>query len=138
MSEDSAEAYARQTAEREMPNGILDYLRKLAPDIGDKALKPSASSTPIIVFLRARCTDGHSSQNCCMARLLGTQPDFLHQAENPWIKEVVESLGHKCLFLPKFHCELNIIEYFWGASKRYTRENCDYSWGGFSGPSRSG
>ena len=39
----------------------------------------------------------------------------------------ITSAGHKVLFYPKFHCELNAIEYYWGAAKRYTRENCDYS-----------
>lgn len=81
--------------------------------------------------LRARCKDEHSANgNCCMEMLLGSQPDFVHQAKYPWIREVVESLGHKCILLPKFHCELNIIEYFWGASKRYTREHCRYNWDG--------
>ncbi|CAK5269368.1 unnamed protein product [Mycena citricolor] len=43
------------------------------------------------------------------------------------VQEVVEDAGHLCLLLPKFHCELNFIEYFWGAVKKYLRNNCDYT-----------
>ncbi|KAJ7216055.1 hypothetical protein GGX14DRAFT_359245, partial [Mycena pura] len=38
--------------------------------------------------------------------------------------------GHICIFLPKFHCEINFIRYLWGAVKRYLRENCDYMFEG--------
>src|ERR1043165_5444253 len=46
------------------------------------------------------------------------------------LQELIEVAGHVCIFYPKFHCELNFIERYWGASKRYARENCDYSWSG--------
>ncbi len=35
------------------------------------------------------------------------------------VQEVIEAAGHLCIFLPKFHCELNFIEFFWGWVKRY-------------------
>ena len=35
--------------------------------------------------------------------------------------------GHTCVFIPKFHCELNPIERVWSQSKRCTRAYCDYT-----------
>jgi hypothetical protein len=65
------------------------------------------------------------SIDCCARRLLSQQPDFLEQKSS--VQEVIEAAGHLCIFLPKFHCELNFIEFFWGAVKNYLQEHCDYT-----------
>ena len=66
-----------------------------------------------------------ASVNCCAKRLLETQLDF--QEQRSLVQEVIEAAGHLSIFLPKFHCELNFIEYFWGTIKKYLRDHCDYT-----------
>ena len=39
----------------------------------------------------------------------------------------LESKGHKALYLPKFHPELNPIERILAQSKRYTKAYCKYT-----------
>lgn len=56
------------------------------------------------------------AEDCCMQRVLALQKDF--KEEKPLLQVVIEEAGHKCLFLPKFHCELNPIEMVWGQAKR--------------------
>ena len=76
--------------------------------------------------LRMSCKNCKSGETrCCAKRILDLQQDFL--AQRSLVQEVIEAAGHFCIFLPKFHCELNFIEFFWGAVKRYLRENCDYT-----------
>lgn len=62
---------------------------------------------------------------CCAQSVLAAQPDF--QEQKSVIQELLESRGHFVLFYPKFHCECNWIERFWGGCKQITRENCTYS-----------
>ncbi|CAB4492243.1 unnamed protein product [Rhizophagus irregularis] len=56
-----------------------------------------------------------TKNDCCAVRILSLQPDFA--AQRPLIQEIIEDRGHKIIFYPKFHCELNFIEQFWGAAK---------------------
>ena len=66
--------------------------------------------------------------SCCATHIMSLQPDF--QAQWSLVQETIEAAGHLCIFLPKFHCELNFIEFFRGAVKKYLREHCDYSYSG--------
>jgi hypothetical protein len=76
--------------------------------------------------LRGKCKKCPiDDDHCCCKSILARQPDFL--AQKSLVQEVVEAAGHLCIFLPKFHCELNFIEFFWGAVKKYLRDNCDYT-----------
>src|SRR6185369_4983678 len=65
---------------------------------------------------------------CCARHILASQVDFKNQ--KPLLQEIIEAKGHKVVFYPKFHCELNYIEMYWGAAKRYVRQHCDYTWKG--------
>ena len=58
-----------------------------------------------------------TGKTCCMQRVLMEQQDFC--SEKPLLQLVIERTGHKCYFLPKFHCELNPIEMYWGWAKKF-------------------
>jgi hypothetical protein len=64
--------------------------------------------------------------------VLAAQPDFAGQKSvlEETILATRDEAGnglHQVIFFPKFHCELNHIELYWAAAKRYSRANCDYS-----------
>lgn len=63
--------------------------------------------------------------DCCAAQILKNQDDF--KSQQSLVQEVITNAGHLCIFLPKYHCELNFIEFFWGAVKKYLRDHCDYT-----------
>ena len=46
------------------------------------------------------------------------------------VERILNRFGHRVIYLPKFHPELNPIERVWGKAKRYTRDHCDYSYEG--------
>ena len=67
----------------------------------------------------------NNKDDCCNKRILECQDDF--QQQKSLVQETIEAAGHLCIFLPKFHCELNYIEFFWGVVKKYLCNNCDYT-----------
>lgn len=56
---------------------------------------------------------------------MSLQPDFQNQKTK--LEEAILSHGHLSLLYPKFHCELNWIEHYWGAAKWYLRKHCKYT-----------
>jgi hypothetical protein len=60
-----------------------------------------------------KCPPGCS--DCCCCWLLFMQPDFV--AQKSQLQELIELCGHLCDFYPKYHCELNFIEQYWGVAK---------------------
>jgi hypothetical protein len=63
-------------------------------------------------------------ERCARGRL-ALEPDF--RAQKCRVEETIEKYGHLVTFLPKYHPELNPIEYVWGRSKIYARQHCSYS-----------
>ncbi|EIN05877.1 hypothetical protein PUNSTDRAFT_115780 [Punctularia strigosozonata HHB-11173 SS5] len=72
--------------------------------------------------MQAKCSPvcPWENEQCCMARLLSKQDDFRNQVS--LLEKKITERGHLCMFLPKFHCELNPIEMYWGWAKyRYRK-----------------
>lgn len=79
--------------------------------------------------LKLECSHEHTNAvDCCARGILSHQLDF--QLQKNAIVEACEFNGCIADFYPKFHCELNFIERYWGYAKRAAREQCDYSMNG--------
>ena len=63
-----------------------------------------------------------------MRKTLKEMHDFKY--EKTKVETLVAGRGHRCIFIPKYHCELNPIERVWGHAKQYTRSHCDYTFAG--------
>ena len=60
-----------------------------------------------------------------MRKELAGHPDFKHEMN--MIERFLRQKGHICIFLPKFHPELNPIERVWAQLKRFTKGHCKYT-----------
>ena len=60
-----------------------------------------------------------------MVKKVQEMTDFKFQKTK--VEETILNQGHRVMFIPKFHCELNPIEHVWCQAKHYTRSHCDYS-----------
>ena len=70
-------------------------------------------------------TDGRP---CCIVWMLMQEEDF--KAQRNAVEELIIAAGHKVIFLPKYHPELNFIERIWGHFKRWLRSHCEYNMSG--------
>ena len=102
------------------PKGMLQVAR-------ERGLLDGLTNQPIQKCKKCPvASDSSTTVKCCLNRILSQEPDFA--SEISALQKTVINRGHKCLFLPKFHCELNPIECAWGDSKKTCRRECDYSW----------
>ena len=60
-----------------------------------------------------------------MRKELASHRDF--RDEKNKLEYFLHNCGHACLFIPKYHCEVNPIERCWSQAKRYTRAYCNYN-----------
>jgi hypothetical protein len=85
----------KMTTEAGVPKGLQQTLKEQGFNIHGMRVKCSL----VCPF---------KNNNCCMAWLLSKQDDF--QLQILLLKQKIHMHGHICVFLPKFHCELNPIE----------------------------
>ena len=79
--------------------GQAKGLQQTLEERGFNVEKMKTKCAPVCAF---------ENERCCMARLMSKQDDFRSQKSQ--LEEMITERGHLCIFLPKFHCELNPIE----------------------------
>ena len=82
-----------------LPNGQAKGLQQVLEEHGFNIQKMCAKCTPVCPW---------ENTDCCMGQLLSKQDDFINQLL--MLETIIKEAGHECVFLPKFHCELNPIE----------------------------
>ncbi|KAF8231019.1 hypothetical protein L208DRAFT_1279257, partial [Tricholoma matsutake] len=86
-----------------LPDGRPKGLEHVLTEQGFDVCNMHAKCVPVCPF---------ENTDCCMAQLLSKQDDFINQES--MLESLIKQAGHKCVFLLKFHCELDPIEMYWG------------------------
>ena len=98
----------------------------LKKQCGRKKATASDNITETIEQYEARIADRcEVGKGCCALRIFEAEEDFKNEIS--LLESIIQAAGHEVIFYPKFHSELNYIEYYWAAFKRYTRDNSQYS-----------
>ena len=100
-------------------------LKKTAEELFDDEMLRAAGREDQIVDKVVHVGVGADGKPCCTVWALDQFEDFKNQLNA--VEEWVRKHGHKCVFLPKFHPELNFIERFWGYCKWWLRKYCKYT-----------
>ena len=83
--------------------------------LAERGIVPKAKT---IAKCSPRCYE--TGVDCCYARILHNQKDFKHQKSA--LETLVNAKRHSVVCLPKFHCECNPIEMYWGYAKYLYRQ----------------
>ena len=94
-----------------------------SPTCADLSMAGQAKGIKTVLKERGLWDDGFKLPHA--RGFLSQQPDFLEQKS--MVEELFATTDHRAIFLPKFHCEFNFIEMYWGAIKYYCRANCNYT-----------
>ena len=114
-----------------LERGLIDGTSRLKSKCGtaDKKKRKDAKAKEGIGIGESVEVPKHAGvlngEACCLEYLLSEQPDFKDQQNA--IQELVISRGHYCIFLPKYHPELNFIERYWSRVKWHARQYSDGS-----------
>ena len=90
-----------------------------------KLVMEDGTAKGLRMVLMERGVDVNNMTREDMILEISQHEDFIN--EKPTVAAYLTSRGHICLFIPKYHCELNPIERVWGHAKKYTRAYCNYS-----------
>ena len=89
----------------------------------------ASSRTDAVESEAGRRTDIEPENKTSLAWMrwrMAREADFKNEMN--MLQKLIRGRGHLCMFLPKFHCDLNWAENQWGKSKPCVRKCCDGEW----------